>query len=30
MEEKTESKIGGTRAQNWGKVAPNFNSRFGG
>ena len=27
---KLESEIGGTSAQNWEKVAPDFDSRFGG
>jgi len=29
MEEKLESEIRGNSAQNWGKVAPDFDFRFG-
>jgi len=28
--ENLSQKLGGTSAQNWGKVAPNFDSKFGG
>jgi len=30
VRKKLESEIGGTSAQNWGEVAPDFDSRFGG